>query len=535
MSVKFIELDVINYNGNKDFQVLTEYISNRSYNLIVRRLDSFSKGWDENLDVLVSYLIYDNYTKIINIGSSDINEKIILVETNFDIDYSNKKIEKLKNYEMIPFPEYHPTINNFTEWHYHPIHIDYKDFNILFDTNIPVLPYTLHAIGFKNKLVYMYNQKYDNYYEIIPIMHHIISTVISKKIFKEFYILVDAGDGYMDYHYPSKRNIPKFISEFHFNDINYMKIEHPNEYAVFHKYKYTIAMNNKIDIDYTLDITHRFYFEHDYILYNKFRSIHKGIKFNNKINLIVYAGQDQNGSKYNYLYRRDIEINQRKYFKNFAKDKKYIYYPNKIKIDDMVTFKYILDIDGWANTWDGTAWKLNSGSVIFKSATTWRNWFSDEYLPWVHYIPINDDFSDIEEKYKWCENNQNSCLEIIENAKKLFQKTYRFENIVNNTINILYKSNLLIPTINNNKRLFFITDNDNIDIKNIIINKQVSTGNDMFKEVSKKLFDEDIIIYIKDNNTIFNDIILEEFINKYDCLNKKIINIDNTINYFQND
>jgi hypothetical protein len=108
-----------------------------------------------------------------------------------------------------------------------------------------------------------------------------------------------------------------------------------------------------------------------------------------------------------------------------------------IKDTEMVNYKYILDIDGYGSTWDGTAWKLNSGSVIFKSDSRWKQWFYDEYKPWVHYIPVKDDFSDIDEQFEWCEAHQDECEKIIKNAKALFQKVYRFHNIVKHTIKLI--------------------------------------------------------------------------------------------------
>ena len=97
---------------------------------------------------------------------------------------------------------------------------------------------------------------------------------------------------------------------------------------------------------------------------------------------------------------------------------------------DMINYKYILDIDGNASTWDATAWKLNSGSVIFKTDSNWEQWFYKEYKPWVHYVPVADDFSDIQERYKWCEANPKKCVEMIRNAKELFQTIYRHENVL---------------------------------------------------------------------------------------------------------
>jgi hypothetical protein len=133
-----------------------------------------------------------------------------------------------------------------------------------------------------------------------------------------------------------------------------------------------------------------------------------------------------------------MKMNQRQYFLSDAVDKTNIVCSESwIDKHEMVKYKYILDIDGRASTWDATAWKLNSGSVIFKVESIWRQWFYDEYLPWVHYIPVKNDFSDIHEKWRWCEENQDKCEEISKNAMDLFQKVYRYQNIVEHTIGVL--------------------------------------------------------------------------------------------------
>jgi hypothetical protein len=73
---------------------------------------------------------------------------------------------------------------------------------------------------------------------------------------------------------------------------------------------------------------------------------------------------------------------------------------------------------------------LNSGSVILKCKSPWKQWFYEEYIPWVHYVPIADDFADLQEKYEWCENHALECERMIVRCKDLFQKTYRFNNVI---------------------------------------------------------------------------------------------------------
>ncbi|KAG6817367.1 hypothetical protein H0H87_009554 [Tephrocybe sp. NHM501043] len=56
-------------------------------------------------------------------------------------------------------------------------------------------------------------------------------------------------------------------------------------------------------------------------------------------------------------------------------------------------YKYILDIDG--NGWSSRFKRLiSSNSLIFKS-TIYPEWFTERIAPWVHYIPIQTDLSDL--------------------------------------------------------------------------------------------------------------------------------------------
>ncbi|KAJ7262915.1 glycosyl transferase family 90-domain-containing protein [Mycena rebaudengoi] len=56
-------------------------------------------------------------------------------------------------------------------------------------------------------------------------------------------------------------------------------------------------------------------------------------------------------------------------------------------------YKYIIDVDG--NGWSSRFQRLiTSGSLIFK-ATTYPEWFQDRIQPWVHYVPVQNDYSDV--------------------------------------------------------------------------------------------------------------------------------------------
>ncbi|GAA94535.1 glycosyltransferase family 90 protein [Mixia osmundae IAM 14324] len=65
------------------------------------------------------------------------------------------------------------------------------------------------------------------------------------------------------------------------------------------------------------------------------------------------------------------------------------------KMDNSALFehKYLLDVDG--NGWSGRFHKLmRSNSLVFK-ASVFTEWWVERSQPWVHYVPVNPDYSDV--------------------------------------------------------------------------------------------------------------------------------------------
>lgn len=85
-------------------------------------------------------------------------------------------------------------------------------------------------------------------------------------------------------------------------------------------------------------------------------------------------------------------------------------------------YKYIIHIDGHVSAFR-LSYELSMNSVILLVDSKWKIWYSNMLKPYVHYVPVKEDLSDIYEKIKWCKNNDDKCKEIALNAKK-FYDTY---------------------------------------------------------------------------------------------------------------
>lgn len=462
LEVKNLEVDIINYEGSKQFEFLLEYFSLKEIKILTKRLDTINEneGWEENIKVFIRDFENSNFSFIYNVGDSKNSyTKISIIFFPENIDYlikcSSTSLKWNKSYETLKNIDYY-NINNYN-------YIDnVKDFNHLFNTDIISLPHYIFAVGIKDKIVYKHHH-FDGFnlvYEIGLTIEHIVNVYL--KNFNDektpFYFLISTRDGYMENMYSYVKNCPHIFKNENDYFINEKEIEFEDDkYPLLHKNKYILGQNVQINNEYIIAVPDRYYFCLN--KYNKYRSIYLNIRFSDKKPKLVYAGKNY-GSKYNFFLRKDIQINQREYFKSI-KDKisvnDNLYVPEHfISIREMIEYKYILDIDGNAGTWDATAWKLNSNSVIFKTKSVWKQWFFEEYKEWVHYIPINEDFTDIQEKINWCENNQEKCIEITKNCRKLFKKIYLYSNVEKTTKTTIEV--ILNEIKKENKNVYYLND-----------------------------------------------------------------------------
>jgi hypothetical protein len=249
-----------------------------------------------------------------------------------------------------------------------------------------VLPDSIFAVGYANDEILLYNEKFNMYYEIIHSIKYIISVFKAFTTYSKIVFLIEACDGFLETYFFSKnRTISKRIEEYECQNNHYPSLSE-YEYPVFDTTQklYMLAQSTHKNMPYTIPIANRHFFYCN--LYNPFRSFHQGNLFQSKINKIVYAGRLHNSSKYNFTKRRDIEISQRLYFYSDAVPKENIVCSENSWIDstEMRNYKYILDMDGNGCTWDATAWKLNSNSVIFNAISAFS--VTSAFVNVVHFF-----------------------------------------------------------------------------------------------------------------------------------------------------
>ncbi len=84
--------------------------------------------------------------------------------------------------------------------------------------------------------------------------------------------------------------------------------------------------------------------------------------------------------------------------------------------EEHMKHKYQISIDGHTCTYPGLQWKLLSKCTVFLQQTNDIMWFYSQIHPWVHYIPVNEDLSDLIEKVLWAQSHDEECRRIASNS-----------------------------------------------------------------------------------------------------------------------
>ncbi|NOR61184.1 MAG: hypothetical protein GQ535_01655 [Rhodobacteraceae bacterium] len=78
--------------------------------------------------------------------------------------------------------------------------------------------------------------------------------------------------------------------------------------------------------------------------------------------------------------------------------------------------KYILSLSG-TDTGSNFLMAANSNSVTLKEEDGWALFYTGEFKPWVHYIPLKRGATDLDEKLEWAKANPRLCKEMSKAAQ----------------------------------------------------------------------------------------------------------------------
>ena len=170
------------------------------------------------------------------------------------------------------------------------------------------------------------------------------------------------------------------------------------------------------------------------------------IPFDKKNNKIIWRGGSTGNkrvkfvNKYQNHQNKNIDIKFSNLCQNIINNN---YILSKLSINEQLQSKFLISIEG-NDVATNLKWILYSNSVVLMSRPIISSWImEDTLISGTHYIEINSDYSDLEEKYNWCLNNLEECKKIAKNGKKYIEQFLDKENeekITNKIIEIYCKT-----------------------------------------------------------------------------------------------
>ncbi|KAL7465301.1 hypothetical protein ACHAXS_005628 [Conticribra weissflogii] len=92
-------------------------------------------------------------------------------------------------------------------------------------------------------------------------------------------------------------------------------------------------------------------------------------------------------------------------------------------LEELAKYRYHIDIGGGGGTtWSGTIEKLAMPGLLFHHVTPTKDYNYDLLVPWVHYVPIKEDLSDLHEKYLWAESHPLLARQISDRATEFARR-----------------------------------------------------------------------------------------------------------------
>lgn len=177
-----------------------------------------------------------------------------------------------------------------------------------------------------------------------------------------------------------------------------------------------------------------------------FRGSNTGCGYNTKNNTrLKLAKLGANPELKNYL---DVGITNWNLRIRKNKDSEYLQIPDvenlqlvsKLTPEQQSNYKYLIHVDGHVAAFR-LSLELSMGCciLIVESCEKWKMWFSGLLEPYVHYVPIKSDLSDLIDQIKWCRKNDDKCKQIAQNSLKLYKKYLTKKGVLDNLQKTLFK------------------------------------------------------------------------------------------------
>lgn len=98
--------------------------------------------------------------------------------------------------------------------------------------------------------------------------------------------------------------------------------------------------------------------------------------------------------------------------------------------ETQISFKYLISMDGVTSTWPGLLWKLDSNSLVIKQESPHIQWYYQALKPYVHYVPVNHDLSNLKSVYHYVKTHDAEMEKIALTAHDFVENNLQYEDML---------------------------------------------------------------------------------------------------------
>lgn len=91
---------------------------------------------------------------------------------------------------------------------------------------------------------------------------------------------------------------------------------------------------------------------------------------------------------------------------------------DRCSFEEQLTYKYHILIDGNTCAYSTSGWKHFGNSLLFKPDSRWFQWYYSAMQPYVHYIPVKQDLSDLVDALHWAMDHDKEAKTIAHNCRE---------------------------------------------------------------------------------------------------------------------
>ncbi|TRY61729.1 hypothetical protein TCAL_11141 [Tigriopus californicus] len=149
------------------------------------------------------------------------------------------------------------------------------------------------------------------------------------------------------------------------------------------------------------------------------------VPWNQKIEQAFFRGRDSRKERLDLIrlaanHSDIMDVGITRYF--FFRDQEVVLGTKEsISMFDFFKYKYQISLDGTVAAYR-LPYLLAGGSLIFKQDSDYMEHFYSSLKPWIHYVPIRADLSDLVDKIHWAKNHDEEAHNIAVNGRRFAQE-----------------------------------------------------------------------------------------------------------------